>query len=492
MAVIFTLLITFFSASDVTGTSVQAEAFQRLDNIRKDKKRQLFDYLEKISKNAEAIKTDSVMLEFFHLKNSYYQLQKTTAPPESLIHQIGELKKNIREHYLRHYLSFYDILFVEKGGDIFYTIRQQSDYHKNIFQGELAKTALAQQLKENPPKTFVDYQYYAVSGEPSAFLVMPVLKEENLEGWFVFQCAINKINNMFTQETGLGETGEVFLVNKRHYMLTDSRFFGDSSILKRHLSRENIAAKFREKSGHKIVVDYRGFRVLSSFEVCRFANSEWLLIAKIDEDEIITEQYKKKRDEIRNSIIGAFREESSEDCGKMKASADRKLIEVDIDEFRKVQNNELIGTYGVSTCTAVIVSFPGKFSYMSHISNLDRIYGGHTTDLIGHILKRIKTFDLYKYERRKLKVTVIANHLETIMNTIDMLVDEGIFLSQIKFMHNGNAQYANLLHDNVNNKTSAYWLMDRKTGDTLRQCASGVETIAEIVKPLVGYSGRIF
>ncbi len=479
------MIMTFSQDSSSYGESIQEETYQRLDKIRTVKKQQLFDYLEKIRKNADAIGSDNPMSEFFYIKNRYYQLQKTTPPPETLLRKISELKKKIRDHYLRNYSSFYDILFINKDGDIFYTIRQQSDYHENLFEGELAQTALAQQLKKHPMETFVDYQYYAISDEPSAFFVVPVLKDGHFAGWFVLQCAINKINSMFTQEEGLGATGEVFLVNKQHYMLTDSRFYGDSSILKKHLSYENIAAKFREKAGHKIVVDYRGVRALSSFEVCRISNSEWLLITKIDEDEITTEQYKKKREESRQHLILNFQEQNRRYCSSMPI--DRKPVEVDMDEFRKVHKKELICTYGVSSCTVVIVSFPEKFSYMSHISNLDRMYGGDTTDLIGHIFKRVNTFDIYKHELRKLQAIVVANHFEAVMNIIDRLVDAGIFLSQIKFIYNPDAHYGNVLHDYVNSKTLVEWVMDREAENKLRQCAAGVKSLGDMLKPLIGY-----
>ena len=371
------------------------------------------EYFDIIYKKAESIKSDDHMLAFFHLKNKYYQYQKTKKPPEELVQTFEALKIQINEHYMQHYLSFYDILFINRQGDIFYTIRKQADYHKNIFQGDLSRTALAQQLKTHPDKTFVDYQYYAISDEPSAFIVEPVIEDGLFQGWIVLQCAINKINNMFTPDKGLGATGEVFLVNKQYYMLTDSRFFGESSILKRHLSRENIESKFRERNGHKIVTDYRGYRTLTSFEVCQIGNSEWLLIAKIDESEIVTEQYKLNRQALAPDMVKNAGKTALRDCGAITPGP--KLKVVDMDEFQKVTNEKKICTYGVSTCTAIVISYPDKFSYMAHISNLDRIYGGETTDLINHILKQIKTFDIYPYELRKLRVTIIANHVESMI-----------------------------------------------------------------------------
>ena len=158
-----------------------------------------------------------------------------------------------------------------------------------------------------------------------------------------------------------------------------------------------------------------------------------------------------------------------------------------MDEFHKVHQNETIATFGVSTCTAVIVTLPRRFAYLSHISNLDRIYGGDTTDLIGHIFKRIKNFDIYKYEILDIQATVVANHLETIGNIISRLLAEGIFLSQIRFVYNPDARYANVLHDYNAGETFVEWLMDRNSGAKQYQRASSAMTVDEWVKPLIGY-----
>ncbi|MCP4576927.1 MAG: hypothetical protein GY846_11650 [Deltaproteobacteria bacterium] len=482
--VLFFMIAAILPISVSHGESIKEDTFQRLDKIRQEKKQQLFEYMEGIIKNAHAVSSDELMLDFFHIKKKYYRLKKSTPPPAALKRLIEDLKKGVRGHYLRNYLSFYDILFIDRDGDIFHTIRRQGDYHKNIFEGALAKTTLARQLTKHPGETFVDYEYYTVSDEPSAFFVEPVQKDGRLEGWFVLQCAINKINDMFTEEKGLGATGEVFLVNRHQYMLTESRFSKESSILNRHLSRENIEDKFRERSGRKLVTDYRGFRALTSFEVCPMGAGEWLLVAKIDEAEIITEQYNKKRKELRKVMACNLRKQKFEPCTPMRIES--KVVAVDMDEFRKVDNDEMICTYGVSTCTAVIVTFPGRFAYMGHISNLDVVYGGESTDLIGHIFKRINTFDLYGYERRKLVVSVIANHLDSIMNIIDKLVAQGLLLSQIKFVY-ADSEYGSVLHDYRNNQTLVEWRMDKKNGGKVRQCASGVKPVGEEIKPLIGY-----
>lgn len=479
--IVYFVLVTFLVAVPQSFCeSIQTNAFQRLDEIRTKKKHQLLNYLNELNKKADELQSDHSLLNFFYIKQKYYQLQKTSAPPDDLVQSIQILKNKINEHYLQNYLLFYDILFIDRNGDIFYTIRKQSDYHKNIFKGSLAKTRLSKRLKDQPEKAFVDYQHYEVSDEPSAFIVKPVYKNGLLSGWFALQCAINKINYMFAYDhQDIGLTGEVFLVNRQNYMLTDSRFDGESSILKKHLSNKNIEAKFREGSGHKSVIDYRGFNVLTSFEVFKVANTEWLLISKIDQDEVITNLFRQKKDYFQPRLFQYFDDATFNPCQNL--TPDSKTIVVDMDEYRKATNGNLICTYGVSTCTAIIMSYPEKFAYLGHISNLDKIYGQQTTDIIGNLFKHIKNFDIYQYELRNLKFTVVANHVGTIMKITDRLLNEGVLLSQISFLHNDKASYANVYHDYINDHTYADWIMDRQSGNRLRQCDSDSQTLGDLI-----------
>ncbi len=474
----------------VCGTSstaaIKLETYQRLDAVREDRRQQLLDHIASLTALAESASRDEVLLEFFRIKDRYFRLQRTTPPPPDLAQRIEHLKDGIRSHYLHHYLSFYDILFVNGAGDIFHTIRRQGDYHKNLFEGELATTSLSRHLRQSPNSRFVDFEYYVVSDEPSAFLVEPVRTGATLEGWLVFQCSINKINSMFTQGENLGETGEIFLVNREQYLLTESRFSKEPSILNLHLSPQNIQAKFEEGTGHKIVTDYRGHRALSSFEVCEIGKSEWLLIAKIDEAEVITEQYRKRRAELGPHLASRLQAQPPQPSLPLRVESE--VTVVDIDEFRKATGSEMLCTYGVSTCTALTVSLPGHFGYLAHISNRDVVYGGTSTDLVRHIFKRIDTFDIYDYQRRSLQATIVANHVDSVLGIIDKLVDAGLLLSQISFL-TAEASYGNVLHDYRANHTLVEWTVsDGGEGPrTLQHGASGAPTAGNIVADLLEY-----
>jgi len=89
-----------------------------------------------------------------------------------------------------------------------------------------------------------------------------------------------------TDRTGLGETGEVYLVNKDGYMITPSRFI-DEVILKQKVDLRYIEhfepSDTPPKAEIDIVKDYRGIEVLSVD--IHLPEMNWSLIAQIDTQE---------------------------------------------------------------------------------------------------------------------------------------------------------------------------------------------------------------
>jgi hypothetical protein len=421
-----------------------AEYYERMDNVLASRKAKLIDYLEINREKAREGARDKILNTFFRAKEEYNKLLKEGSVPADIKQQIAELDELIQQHYIENYLRFYDILFIDTEGEIFHTIRKEKDYQANIFSGTLGKTALAEKMKARPSESLVDFQFYEISGEPSAFFIEPAVEDDVRVGWFVFQFAVNKINRIFSSNAQLGTTGEVFLVNEEHYMLTDSRFMPESAILRQQLSDENIHSKFQEEKGHKIVIDYRGFRVLSSFEVFSFLDCRWLIIAKITEAEILTDYYSAYRDCLVSKVDEVF---ASRQPGMLPYRPVKEhTIDVDMDEFRRIDGKQVLYTHGVSSCTAVLISYPGQFAYLAHISNYDAVYGGTKTDLLDQMIDRITYLEISQSEKLNLRFTVVSPKPTAWKGILDILLKRGFLLHQVSFFGNDTARYANLAY----------------------------------------------
>lgn len=463
--------------------SLREEAYRNLDAARDDKRLQLTSYLERTGELARTVSRDTVMQRYFTIKQRYWQLQRQAPAPAEVRRSIDRLKQSIRDHYLRYYMGFYDILFVDSSGFVLSSIRHQGEYHRNLFEGDLARTALARHLQDEPGESFVDYEFYWVSDEPSAFFVEPLVVAGQHLGWFVCQCAINKVNAIFSRDAGLGRTGETFLVNRQHQMLTESRLYPGGGGGPRRLARENIEPKFDQGEGHRRVTDYRGYAALTSFTACRVMGSEWLVVAKMDEDEVITNNFRDRQRELAPQLADRLAGSRPADC--MAQALPLDAVMVDMDEYRVSDDSPLI-TFGVATCTAILISLPGGVTYLGHASERDAIYGGQDMDLLGNMLRHIQRFEIYPYQLRDVRVMLAAPHRRSLTRAVDKLLEAGLLLSQIRFLHDSQAGSATLVHYPERGRTVVRW-QGNGGREPLWQCAEEAPNLGEILEQVIGY-----
>lgn len=444
--------------SEAAGKSVFEWAGIRLEYVRDERLAQLRHLCRQVHERARAISTDEVMRAMFDAGLSYADIIDSPTPPPELAADLKELKDTVNNYYIVNYNMFYNILFVGTRGDVLYSIRRSPDYRANLFSGILARTPLSRALKKkHTAEVFVDFHQFAPADDVAAFFIEPYTRGGTLRGWFVLQWPLNKINALFAGSEALGPSGETFLVNRGGYMLTESSFKSDSTILQTHLDRSNVETKFSMRRGRKTVTDYRGATALTAFEVFPFLDTEWLVVAKMDEAQVLTTHYAQHQKYYADMIARHIRRHIPAGNAAPVDIGARKTVRVDMDEFVRVNRNEILRTYGVSTCTALVAVFPGKFGYLAHISPYDTIYGGTATSLVGHVLKKIKNYDIYKFERDQIRFTIVARHLETMPQIVNKLIEEGFYLSQITVLHQPDAASADVTCDYQTGRTVAAW-----------------------------------
>jgi len=402
---------------------------------------------------------------------------------EDLRKKVSQLRERFTNYYIEKYWSFYDILFVNIEGTIFYTMRAESDLGNNLLQGDRSRSPLGQCLGKKPTtEAFVDFHHYGPSSEAAAFFVEPINKDGTQIGWIILQFAINKVNAILAWTEDLGQTGETFLVNREGLMLTESNFEGSSTILKKRLDDRNINAKFADIKGHRTVTDYRGRTALSSFEVVEFLGTQWLVVAKIDKDEVVTQHYAQHRTYYAERLLTYLREAPPVPLRDAPPPSTQPSVRVDMDEFLKAENNQRLHTFGVSTCTGLLVTYPGRFAYLAHISPKDKVYGENGTNQLGQLIKRFETFDIYRSERHQVVFVVVATHLNSLLACIDKLIEEGFLLSQIRVLYNPQALSTEISYDHTQDNLVVSWkLADTQSGKHfhLLQDARNVGTIIQ-------------
>lgn len=219
--------------------------------------------------------------------------------------------------------GFYDLLLVDpSSGQIIYTAAKEVDFGTNLYVGPFKKSSLAQVVTECIAKKanevcYADFAFYAPSlGIPAGFVAVPVMENGKLLSIMVLQLSTRAIDNIMTsnnrwQETGLGTTGEVYLVGKDSLLRSNSRFFiedrkgyytellkrdfpetmitemerNNCSILLQSVFTDSVKNAFKNKSGVGLIKDYRDVSVLSAYKNISLGNLNYAIIAEMDESE---------------------------------------------------------------------------------------------------------------------------------------------------------------------------------------------------------------
>jgi hypothetical protein len=489
---VFLLAGLALSAVASAEKSPQDWALIRLDYARQEKVAQLRSLCDRLHALARQAATDPFVVACFDINLQYFEATEKGPVPKGLVERVAQLRDGFNGYYIQNYFAFYDILFVNTQGDIFYTIRKESDLDTNLAQAGPAGSALDRCLRTVPQdEAFVDFHHYRPSCKPAAFFVEPMHKDGVHVGWIVLQCAINKVNTLLAWTDDLGQTGETFLVNQEGYMLTESNFEGASTILKKRLDDRNVQAKFTEKQGHRTVTDYRGRTALTSFEVVEFLGTQWLVVAKMDTDEIATEHYLQHRRYYADKLLAYLRAAPIAPLRDVAPRAARETLRIDMDEFLKADNGERLHTFGVSTCTGVLATCPGRFAYLAHISPKDKVYGSDGTNLLGPMVKRIKGFDIYRCERRRVVFVVVATHLNALLAIVDKLVEEGFLLSQIKVMYNPHAESATISYDCPQNDLVVTWRAAGSPNDKRVHVMEDAANVGEIIQRVMNAEDEV-
>ncbi len=199
--------------------------------------------------------------------------------------------------YIKMY-GYYDLFLINPDGYCFYTVVKEADYQTNLKNGKYADSNLGHLFRdvvESKKFGLADFAPYAPSNdEPAAFIAQPVMHSGKVDMVVALQLSLDAINSIMQQREGMGKTGETYLVGQDKLMRSDS--FLDTvnhsvkasfaNPAKGSVDTEAVREALAGKTAHKVIIDYNGNPVLSSYTPVNLNGTTWALMAEIDEAEV--------------------------------------------------------------------------------------------------------------------------------------------------------------------------------------------------------------
>lgn len=221
-------------------------------------------------------------------------------------------------------MGFYDLFLVDpETGDIVYSVYKETDYATSLLNGPYRNSNLAalfRKVRDDPDRgavQLVDYQFYRPSyNAPAAFIGGSIYDGEKRIGILVVQLPVEDINSVLTggkgwEKSGLGKTGETYLVGSDLLLRSASRgFIEDKAAYLESLRKarirgatvdliekidtpillqpvETVAAReaLRGESATQPIEGIRGEKVLSSYAPLAIPGVSWAIVSEMQADE---------------------------------------------------------------------------------------------------------------------------------------------------------------------------------------------------------------
>ncbi len=128
--------------------------------------------------------------------------------------------------------------------------------------------------------------------------IIPVSDGSAVSGYVFIEDDFNTIQRILKETTGMGNTGESYLVGNDLKMRSRSRFYPEQSPLSIEVNTEAARNSFIGSEESGIILDYRGVKVLAVYRKINSPYVQWALISEIDFEEVM-----KPMVEARNYII---------------------------------------------------------------------------------------------------------------------------------------------------------------------------------------------
>jgi len=258
------------------------ESFAKLNAVKEIKSSQITGFFE------ERLADVTVLSESLNVKNSMAELNApyvNNGPESSSYNRVISQYQDYLETYTEEY-GYYDLFLINLEGEIIYSVAKEADFATNLANGLYSDSNLAEAFEKGKNRTsLVDYRQYEPSNAPAIFVSSPIENNGELIGVLALQISDAAINEIMNERSGLGDSGETYLVGEDKLMRSNSRFSEQPTILDREIDTRATREALNGSEDNRIIEDYRGVEVLSSYHGLDIDGLNWAMIAEIDRSE---------------------------------------------------------------------------------------------------------------------------------------------------------------------------------------------------------------
>ena len=194
--------------------------------------------------------------------------------------------------------GYQDLFLIDANGVVVYSVAKQPEFATSLDSGRWKDESLAdlyRRLKAAAPGStlFADYRPYGpAGGAPASFIGAQVTQADGtFLGVLVLEMPVERINAVLQMSTGMGESGDTYLVGPDNLMRSQSRVVKEPTILKRRVETGPVRAALAGRSGIMEATGLRGTETLAAYGPLTFLGVTWAVVAESDLSETLAPVY---------------------------------------------------------------------------------------------------------------------------------------------------------------------------------------------------------
>ncbi|WP_051145119.1 methyl-accepting chemotaxis protein [Thiomicrorhabdus sp. Kp2] len=219
---------------------------------------------------------------------------------KSAYHAIHASMQPVIHKFIRN-ANFNELYLIDQKTDrVLYSVNKGSDFGVNIATNPLKNSGLnavyqnAKNLTANQT-AFTDFSRYAPAGNlPQSFMAAPVVYQGKTLGILVVQLDTEQLNAIMTDNSGMGASGDTFLVGTDFLMRTDSAKDKNHTVLNSFANPKTGQANYSSvnqalqgKTGVDLTPSFNSTQVMSAYTPIDALGTKWALVAELDEQEAL-------------------------------------------------------------------------------------------------------------------------------------------------------------------------------------------------------------
>ena len=281
--------------------SLSVAEYNKLKALRDVKKGQISQYFSERLGDVEVLAANPYTVEAAKTIDAANEVAKASTGITGL-----QLMSNsrFREAYNKYYPTFkhyvdahgyYNLFFIcPNEGDVYFTVGQEANFGTQLSRESTHLADVWQQALRTRRPAISDTKPYAPSaGAPVQFVAAPIVDGGETVGVLAMQISLDRVNAIMAERSGMGKTGETYLIGSDKLMRSDSYLDPTNHSVAASLKNpglgkvdtEATTAALSGMSAEKIITDYNGNPVLSAYAPLDIGGLKWAILVEIDKAE---------------------------------------------------------------------------------------------------------------------------------------------------------------------------------------------------------------